>query len=153
MAPRPIDPRVKLRHIVCFLEVARLKSVVRAADALNIPREDVLLAWDFTTQTTTETLAELRQKPADWNLPTGMVGGPTRIAPLGMRWWCEARIDVLMKYSDATLEAIRRSGCAMIFCGAESGSDWVLQQMKKGLTARETLAFVDRERDRTALAG
>ena len=36
MAPRPIDPRVKLRHIVCFLEVARLKSVVRAADALNM---------------------------------------------------------------------------------------------------------------------
>jgi len=36
VAPRPIDPRVKLRHIVCFLEVARLKSVVRAADALNM---------------------------------------------------------------------------------------------------------------------
>lgn len=36
MAPRAIDARVKLRHIVCFLEVARLKSVVRAADALNM---------------------------------------------------------------------------------------------------------------------
>ncbi len=36
MAPRLIDPRVKLRHIACFLEVARLKSVVRAADALNM---------------------------------------------------------------------------------------------------------------------
>jgi LysR family pca operon transcriptional activator len=36
MAPRLIDARVKLRHIVCFLEVARLKSVVRAAEALNM---------------------------------------------------------------------------------------------------------------------
>ena len=36
MAPRLIDPRIKLRHIACFLDVARLKSVVRAADALNM---------------------------------------------------------------------------------------------------------------------
>lgn len=31
-----IDPRIKLRHLVCFLEVARLKSVVNAAGMLNI---------------------------------------------------------------------------------------------------------------------
>lgn len=36
MAKRIIDPRIKLRHLTCFLEVARLKSVVNAADALNI---------------------------------------------------------------------------------------------------------------------
>ncbi|UJW84203.1 pca operon transcription factor PcaQ [Devosia sp. SL43] len=36
MAKRAIDPRVKLRHLSCFLEVARLKSVVNAASALNI---------------------------------------------------------------------------------------------------------------------
>lgn len=36
MAPRLLDPRIKLRHLVCFVEVARLKSVVAAADALNI---------------------------------------------------------------------------------------------------------------------
>ncbi len=36
MAGRIIDPRIKLRHIVCFLEVARSKSVVGAAAALNI---------------------------------------------------------------------------------------------------------------------
>jgi LysR family pca operon transcriptional activator len=33
---RLLDPRIKLRHIVCFLEVARLKSVVKAAEALNM---------------------------------------------------------------------------------------------------------------------
>lgn len=36
MAKRAIDPRIKLRHLHCFLEVARLKSVMAAADALNI---------------------------------------------------------------------------------------------------------------------
>lgn len=36
LARRIIDPRIKLRHIVCFLEVARCKSVVGAADSLNI---------------------------------------------------------------------------------------------------------------------
>ncbi|HVY21125.1 MAG TPA: pca operon transcription factor PcaQ [Bauldia sp.] len=33
---RLVDPRIKLRHIVCFLEVARLKSVVKAAHELNM---------------------------------------------------------------------------------------------------------------------
>jgi len=33
---RALDPRIKLRHIACFLEVARLESVVKAADALAI---------------------------------------------------------------------------------------------------------------------
>jgi LysR family pca operon transcriptional activator len=36
LAQRIIDPRIKLRHIACFLEVARLRSVVNAAEALNI---------------------------------------------------------------------------------------------------------------------
>ena len=36
MAGRPIDARIKLRHIACFLEVARMKSVVAAAETLHI---------------------------------------------------------------------------------------------------------------------
>lgn len=36
MTRRLIDPRIKLRHIACFLEVARLRSVTAAADALAI---------------------------------------------------------------------------------------------------------------------
>src|SRR5439155_19532619 len=43
-----------------------------------------------------------------------------RLAPLMLRWWCEARTDIMMRYSDATLETIRRAGCAMIFFGAEN---------------------------------
>ena len=67
-----------------------------------------------------------------------------RIAPLGLRWWCEARIDIVGSYSDKTLEAIRRAGCVMIFFGAESGSDWVLKEMNKQLTTSQTLELAAR---------
>jgi anaerobic magnesium-protoporphyrin IX monomethyl ester cyclase len=69
-----------------------------------------------------------------------------RLAPLKMRWWCEGRIDIMMKYSDATLEAIRRAGCAMIFFGAESGSNENLKEMNKDLRAEDTLALASRIR-------
>jgi radical SAM superfamily enzyme YgiQ (UPF0313 family) len=69
-----------------------------------------------------------------------------RIAPLKMRWWCEARIDALLRYSDATLGALRRAGCTMIYTGAESGSDWVLKEMKKQLTTAQTLELAARMR-------
>ena len=69
-----------------------------------------------------------------------------RIAPLNMRWWCEARTDIMMGYSDATFEAIRRAGCTMIFFGAESGSNKVLKEMNKDLCAEDTLALASRIR-------
>jgi anaerobic magnesium-protoporphyrin IX monomethyl ester cyclase len=49
-----------------------------------------------------------------------------------MRWWGEARIDTMDKYSDESLALLRKSGCVMIFFGAESGNDEVLKQMDKG---------------------
>ena len=69
-----------------------------------------------------------------------------RMAPLKMRWWCEGRIDIMMKYSDATFEAIRRAGCTMIFFGAESGSNENLKEMNKDLCAEDTLALASRIR-------
>ncbi len=69
-----------------------------------------------------------------------------RLQPLGLRWWCEARIDVMLRYSDRTWETIRRSGCAMIFYGAESGSDEALRKMSKNLTTAETLALAEKAR-------
>ena len=70
-----------------------------------------------------------------------------RLAPLGLRWWCEARVDVMSRYSDATLAALRRGGCTMIFFGAESGSDWALKEMKKGITTEQTLQVASRMRN------
>jgi anaerobic magnesium-protoporphyrin IX monomethyl ester cyclase len=56
------------------------------------------------------------------------------IRPENMNWWGEARIDTLDKYSDESLALMRKSGCRMIFFGAESGTDAVLKQMDKGGT-------------------
>jgi anaerobic magnesium-protoporphyrin IX monomethyl ester cyclase len=70
-----------------------------------------------------------------------------RIEPLGFRWWCEARVDIFNRYSDETLEALKRAGCTMIFFGAESGSDWVLKEMQKDITTEQTLAVARRIRN------
>ncbi len=69
-----------------------------------------------------------------------------RLAPLGMRWWCEGRIDIVLEYSDDTLRALKRAGSTMIFFGAESGSNWALKEMNKKLTVEQTLALAERIR-------
>jgi len=47
-----------------------------------------------------------------------------RIAPLGIiNGGRSGRIDTLMHYSDATWQAMARSGLKMVFSGAESASD------------------------------
>ncbi|HWG58245.1 MAG TPA: radical SAM protein [Candidatus Acidoferrales bacterium] len=67
--------------------------------------------------------------------------------PLKLRWWCEARVDTLSRYSDDTFRLLRDAGCTMIFFGAESGSDWVLKEMQKDITATQTLELARRIRD------
>jgi hypothetical protein len=69
-----------------------------------------------------------------------------RLAPLQLRWWCEARVDIMSRFSDDTLAAIKRAGCTMIFFGAESGSDWALKEMQKGITTEQTLLMAKRTR-------
>ncbi|MBZ5612894.1 MAG: B12-binding domain-containing radical SAM protein [Acidobacteriia bacterium] len=69
-----------------------------------------------------------------------------RLAGLKLRWWCEGRTDIMMRYSDATLESLRRAGCTMIFFGAESGSNQNLKEMNKDLCAEDTLALASRIR-------
>jgi anaerobic magnesium-protoporphyrin IX monomethyl ester cyclase len=68
------------------------------------------------------------------------------LAPLNLRWWCEARVDIMSRYSDATMASIKRAGCTMIFFGAESGSDWALKEMQKGITTEQTLTMARRTR-------
>ncbi|MGE0811908.1 MAG: radical SAM protein [Vicinamibacterales bacterium] len=71
-----------------------------------------------------------------------------RLRGLGMAWWALGRVDELMRYRDATWEAMRASGLKMLFCGAESGSTETLRQMNKGGTASAelTLALAARMR-------
>src|SRR5580692_8676839 len=70
-----------------------------------------------------------------------------RLAPLNLRWWCEARVDIMSRYSDETMAAIAGAGCAMIFFGAESGSDWALEEMQKGITTEQTVIMAHRTRE------
>ena len=70
-----------------------------------------------------------------------------RIAPLKLRWWCEARVDIVLGYSDDTLRKLRQAGCVMIFFGVESGSDAALRDMKKQLTAGQAVELARRIRE------
>jgi radical SAM superfamily enzyme YgiQ (UPF0313 family) len=69
-----------------------------------------------------------------------------RITPLKLRWWAEGRIDAVLRYSDAAMAAMKRSGASMIFFGAESGSNRVLAEMNKKITAEQTLELAARIR-------
>ncbi|HEY7387469.1 MAG TPA: radical SAM protein [Bryobacteraceae bacterium] len=69
-----------------------------------------------------------------------------RIVPMRLRWWCEGRIDTVLRYSDETLQLLRRAGATMIFFGAESGSDRALEEMNKRITTAQTLELAARIR-------
>ena len=69
------------------------------------------------------------------------------LAPLGLRWWCEARVDTLTRLSDDTWRLLARAGLTMVFCGAESGSDAVLRRMDKGTTTAQILEVAARARE------
>jgi pyruvate-formate lyase-activating enzyme len=70
-----------------------------------------------------------------------------RMMPLGLRWWCEARVDALSRFSDDTWRLLRRAGLTMVFCGAESGSDEVLERMNKGTTTAQILEVAARAKE------
>lgn len=63
-----------------------------------------------------------------------------------MTWWGMARIDTMSKFKDSSLAAIREAGCKIIFFGAESGNNAILEQMDKGgtQTGEQILEFAER---------
>ncbi len=69
-----------------------------------------------------------------------------RMVRLNLKWWCEARIDAMLRFSDRTWEKIRRSGLTMAYFGAESGSDERLRRMSKNLTTDQTIALAEKMR-------
>ncbi len=68
-------------------------------------------------------------------------------APLGLKWWCEARVDALLRFSDETWRRLKRAGLTMVFCGAESGSNEVLAKMQKGITVEQIAEVAARTRE------
>ena len=63
---------------------------------------------------------------------------------LNLKWWCEARIDLMLRYSDATWRRLRDAGCSMVYLGAESGSDESLREMSKNLTREQIVEMTCR---------
>ena len=69
-----------------------------------------------------------------------------RIMELGMAWWGLGRVDELMHYGDDSWRKMKSSGLKMVFSGAESGSDAILERMNKGgrATAKLTIELARR---------
>jgi anaerobic magnesium-protoporphyrin IX monomethyl ester cyclase len=66
------------------------------------------------------------------------------LARYGLPWWCFARADALTGLSDKAWSLVRRSRLRMAYIGAESPSDWLLHDARKGTRADQTLAAVER---------
>ena len=57
-------------------------------------------------------------------------------------WWCYARADALVNLSESSWKLVRRSGLRMAYIGAESPSDWLLHEVRKGTRTDQTLEAV-----------
>ena len=58
-------------------------------------------------------------------------------------WWCFARSDALVNLSAEGWKLVRRSGLRMAYIGAESPSDAMLHDIRKGTRSDQTLAAVE----------
>lgn len=65
------------------------------------------------------------------------------LAKRRLPWWCFARADALVGLSASSWSLVRRSRLRMAYIGAESPSDWLLHDARKGTRADQTLAAVE----------
>lgn len=65
------------------------------------------------------------------------------LAKFRLPWWCFARSDALLGMSSRSWELVRRSGLQMAYIGAESPSDALLRDIRKGTRADQTLEVVE----------
>lgn len=63
-----------------------------------------------------------------------------------INWWAEGRVDTMNHYSDEELQLIKDSGCRLVFMGAESSNDSMLDYVNKGKTMHvdDTIEVVKR---------
>jgi anaerobic magnesium-protoporphyrin IX monomethyl ester cyclase len=64
------------------------------------------------------------------------------LAKLEMPWWCFARADALLNLSERSWGRVRKSRLRMAYIGAESPSDWLLHDVRKGTRSDQTLEVV-----------
>lgn len=65
------------------------------------------------------------------------------LARVQMPWWCYARADALLGLSDASWALVRKSRLRMAYIGAESPSNAMLKDIRKGTRADQTLAVAE----------
>lgn len=66
------------------------------------------------------------------------------LAKLQLPWWCFARADALLNLSEKSWALARKSQLRMAYIGAESPSDWLLHDVRKGTRCDQTLAVVEK---------
>ena len=66
------------------------------------------------------------------------------LAKFRLPWWCFARSDALLNLSQSSWALVRKSRLRMAYIGAESPSDWLLHDVRKGTNTDQTLAAVEK---------
>ena len=66
------------------------------------------------------------------------------LAKYQLPWWCFARSDALLNLSERSWALVRKSQLRMAYIGAESPSDWLLHDVRKGTRRDQTLEVVER---------
>ena len=65
-----------------------------------------------------------------------------KIKPLGLRWYANIRVDMVYRDHEL-LRALREAGWCETSIGAESGSDRILQMLRKGIRAEQTVKVAE----------
>jgi anaerobic magnesium-protoporphyrin IX monomethyl ester cyclase len=66
------------------------------------------------------------------------------LARFQLPWWCFARSDALLNLSASSWELVRKSRLRMAYIGAESPSDRLLHDVRKGTRSDQTLEAVEK---------
>jgi anaerobic magnesium-protoporphyrin IX monomethyl ester cyclase len=66
------------------------------------------------------------------------------LAKFELPWWCFARSDALLNMSASSWALVRKSRLRMAYIGAESPSDWLLHDVRKGTRSDQTLDAVEK---------
>ncbi len=65
------------------------------------------------------------------------------LARVQMPWWCYARADALASLSSRSWQLVRKSRLRMAYIGAESPSDSLLHDIRKGTRCDQTLSAIE----------
>ena len=65
---------------------------------------------------------------------------------IDINWCAWARIDELLRFDDSLWRLMRDTNCRMLLVGVESGDQEALDFIGKGITVKDTIAFLKRSR-------